>query len=250
MQKERGPHMQRKKALIAMAGAAGMAFPSALAVASNAPGVLLGKPLKPPAAGPVRVGFVLGANLVAIDWIGPWQAFGDAFLGKDMDMSGPPLFDFYTITADGGPVLMDGVRIGAQHSVLNAPQPHVLVVPGQQSTPASIAYIKAAAAHADVTMSVCTGAFLVARAGLLNGLKATTHHSAYDQFEKTFPGVTLIRGAKYVENASVCSSGGESSGIDLALRVVERYFGAQAAQNAAWNMEYRRSARPQTIDDV
>jgi len=90
----------------------------------------------------------------------------------------------------------------------------------------------------------------VARAGLLDGLKATTHHTAYDEFEKAFPQVTLVRGAKFVENATVSSSGGESSGIDLALRVIERYYGTQASKNAAYNMEYRRSARPQNINEV
>lgn len=207
-------------------------------------------PLKPPASGPVRVGFIIGPGLVAIDWIGPWQAFGDAYLGATMDMSGPPLFDYYAMTATGEPTPMDSVKIEPQYSFANAPQPHVLVVPGQRGSAEEIAYIKEVGPRADVTMSVCTGAFLVARAGLFDGLKATTHHTAYDQFEKSFPKVTLIRGAKYVENASVSSSGGESSGIDLALRVIERYYGTQAAKNAAYNMEYRRTARPQSINDV
>jgi len=63
-----------------------------------------------------------------------------------------------------------------------------------------------------IMMSVCTGAFLVARAGLFDRLKATTHHDAYDRFEQMFPKVTLVRGPRYVENRNVSSSGGESSG--------------------------------------
>lgn len=211
---------------------------------------LMGKPLKPPAKGPIRVGFIIGSGLVAIDWIGPWQAFGDAYVGTVMDMSGPPLFDYYAMTETGEPAIMDGVKIGPQYSFANAPQPHVLVVPGQRGSAAAVAYIKGAGPRADVTMSVCTGAFLVARAGLFDGLKATTHHTAYDEFEKDFPKVTLVRGTKFVENADVSASGGESSGIDLALRVIERYYGTQAAKNTAYNMEYRRSARPQSINDV
>ena len=65
-----------------------------------------------------------------------------------------------------------------------------------------------------------------------------------------FPKVTLICGPRYVENRNVSSSGGESSGIDLALRVVERYYGSQVAKDTAYNMEYRRTPRPQSVDDV
>jgi len=105
-------------------------------------------------------------------------------------------------------------------------------------------WIQKASARADVTMSVCTGAFLVAKAGLFDGLKATTHHGAYDSFQQMYPSVTLIRGPRYVEQPNVSSSGGESSGVDLALRVVERYYGANVANAAAYNMEYRRTTRP------
>ena len=65
-----------------------------------------------------------------------------------------------------------------------------------------------------------------------------------------FPKVTLVRGPRYVENRNVSASGGESSGIDLALRVVERYYGTEAAENAAYNMEYRRTPRPRSVNDV
>ncbi len=242
--------MQRKHALATIAGLAGALAASSAMPAAAASVPNLGKPLTPPAQGPIRVGFVIGPGLVAIDWIGPWQAFGDAYLGTVMDMSGPGLFDYYAMTETGEPTIMDGAKIGPQYSFANAPQPHVLVVPGQRGSAAAVAYIKDVGSRADVTMSVCTGAFLVARAGLFDGLKATTHHTAYDEFEKAFPKVTLIRGAKFVENAAVSASGGESSGIDLALRVIERYYGTQALKNTAYNMEYRRSARPQNINDV
>ncbi|HEX5274414.1 MAG TPA: DJ-1/PfpI family protein [Candidatus Rubrimentiphilum sp.] len=242
--------MRRKDALITIAGIAGGLAASSAVPTAAAPLPNAGKPLSPPPKGPIRVGFIIGPGLVAIDWIGPWQAFGDAYLGTVMDMSGPSLFDYYAMTETGEPTIMDGAKIGPQYSFANAPQPHVLVVPGQRGSAAAVAYIKNAGPRADVTMSVCTGAFLVARAGLFDGLKATTHHTAYDEFEKAFPKVTLIRGAKFVENASVSASGGESSGIDLALRVIERYYGEQASKNAAYNMEYRRTARPQSINDV
>jgi transcriptional regulator GlxA family with amidase domain len=250
--------MQRKNALLTMAGLLGGVASSS--VLASAPGLSkaltvesvpnLGKPLRPPAKGPVQVGFVIGPGLVSIDLFGPMAAFGDAFVGQDMDMMAPPLFNMYTVAATMDPIDLGALKIQPQYSFEKAPQPHVLVVPAQNNLPAMLAYVKRASARADVTMSVCTGAFILAKADLLDGLKATTHHGGYDEFEKMFPKVTLVRGPKYVENRTISASGGESSGIDLALRVVERYYGPQVAKNSAYNMEYRRTARPQSINDV
>jgi transcriptional regulator GlxA family with amidase domain len=249
--------MRRKNAIATMAMLVGGLATSSTAItaASGAPKGQtvasvpnLGKTLHPPTRRPVRVGFVIGPELVAIDVFGPWAAFGDASMGSDM--MGPPLFNLYAIAATTQPLDEDGLKIQPQYSFEDAPQPNVLVVPMQKSLPATIAYVKAASMHADVTMSVCTGAFLVAKAGLLDGLTATTHHSGYDAFEQMFPKVTLVRGPRYVENRDVSSSGGESCGIDLALRVVERYYGAGNARDAAYNMEYRRTPRPQSANDV
>lgn len=94
-------------------------------------------------------------------------------------------------------------------------------------------------------MSVCTGAFVVAQAGLFDGLKATTHHSFYEIFAKQYPQVTLVRGVRYVEDGKILSAGGLTSGIDLALHVVAKYFGEPAADATANWMEFTRmTARP------
>jgi transcriptional regulator GlxA family with amidase domain len=248
--------MKRKNALATLAAmfgglAASSPVFAAVAKSSDNPPVTsvpnLGKPLHPPAHGPVQVGIVMGPELVSIDMFGPWSAFDNAFI--NMDMSNP-LFNVYAIAATTEPIDVDGLKVQPQYSFANAPQPHVLVVPQQKDSPATISYIRETSAHTDVTMSVCTGAFLVAKAGLFDGLKATTHHDGYDAFEKMFPKVTLVRGPRYVENRNVSSSGGESSGIDLALRVVERYYGTQVDKDAAYNMEYRRTPRPLNSDDV
>ena len=101
------------------------------------------------------------------------------------------------------------------------------------------AWLKRVAPSADLTMSVCTGAFHLARTGLLDGKSATTHHASYVQFGKTFPKVKLKRGFRFVDEGNVASAGGLTSGIDLALHVVERYFGRDAAINTAYYMEYQ-----------
>ncbi|MGZ3549770.1 MAG: DJ-1/PfpI family protein [Vulcanimicrobiaceae bacterium] len=110
-----------------------------------------------------------------------------------------------------------------------------------------MAFIREAAKHADVVMSVCTGAFLLAQTRLLNGLSATTHHDFYDDFERRFQQVHLVRGPRYVENGRLATAGGLTSGIGLAFRVVQRYFGESATSRTAYYMEYNRSPqRPAT----
>lgn len=248
--------MKRKNALVTLATLVGgfLTSSTALAADSGSPKLRtvasvpnLGKPLQPPLNGPVQVGFVIGPELVAIDLFGPWAAFGDASMA---DMTSPPRFNLYAVAETTEPLDVDGLKIRPQYSFKSAPQPNVLVVPMQKSLPATIAYLKSASIHADVTMSICTGAFLVAKAGLFDGRKATTHHGGYDAFEQSYPKVTLVRGPRFVEDHDVSSSGGESSGIDLALRVVERYYGTTVAKSAAYNMEYRRTPRPLSVDEV
>jgi YHS domain-containing protein len=102
-----------------------------------------------------------------------------------------------------------------------------------------IEWIKARSKAADLTMSVCTGAFLLARTGLLNGKTATTHHGSYGNFGMSMKQVRLKRGYRFVDEGNVATSGGLSCGMDLALHVVERYYGRQVAENAAYWLEYQ-----------
>ena len=92
---------------------------------------------------------------------------------------------------------------------------------------------------ADITMSVCTGVTQLAKAGLLAGKSATIHHDYYDTFAKQYPDIDLRRGVRFVENEKISTSGGETCGIDLALRVVERYFGRKVAEQTAVFVEHQ-----------
>jgi transcriptional regulator GlxA family with amidase domain len=246
--------MLRKEMLlesIALAGAAGLttATAGASAPACNAKGKTVpnrGKPLRPPANGIVNVALVAGPQLVAIDLIGPYTAF----MSADFFAPGNLGFNVFTVAATSKELDLGGMFWRAAYTFDNAPRPDGLVVPQQQHLPATIDYIRRSAPETDVTMSVCSGAFLAAEAGLFDGGRATTYHSRYDQFAQSFPKVTLVRGARYVEDPDVSSSGGETSGMDLALRVVERYFGRDVANETAYSMEYRRTARPASVADV
>jgi transcriptional regulator GlxA family with amidase domain len=132
-----------------------------------------------------------------------------------------------------------GMQVTPDYTVANAPQPKVIVIPAHQGSPRLVEWIRTASARADITLSVCTGAFHLARTGLLEGKAATTHHQFLDRFAQEFPDVQVRRGRRFVEHDRVATAGGLTSGIDLALRVVERYFGRQTAQRTAAYMEYQ-----------
>jgi transcriptional regulator GlxA family with amidase domain len=99
--------------------------------------------------------------------------------------------------------------------------------------PAMLEWIRSSSKRTDVTMSVCTGAFLLAKSGLFSGQAMTTHHGAYDALATQNPDVTVVRGARFVDNGNLASSGGLTSGIDLAFHLVERYFGRDIAAKTA-----------------
>jgi transcriptional regulator GlxA family with amidase domain len=193
--------------------------------------------LHPPAKGTIPVAFLISDGAVVIDFCGPWEVFQDVSVpGVD---DGP--FHLYTVAETAQPIRTSaGMKIVPEHTFQTAPPPKVVVIPAQRGrSEATLAWIRKSAKTADVVMSVCTGAFLLARTGLLAGKAATTHHSGFREFAAQFPEVQLKRGARYVESGNLATAGGLSSGMDLALRVVERYYGREVAEQTAYQMEYQ-----------
>jgi transcriptional regulator GlxA family with amidase domain len=187
----------------------------------------------------VRVAFMLGQHANVIDTMGPWEVFQDASTPGGDDAP----FELYTVAPEEGLLEMTGgLKVQPHYTIANAPQPNVIVVPAQKSTAESREWLKRASAGTDVTMSVCTGAFQLARAGLLAGVPATTHHDFFDSFAKEFPDVELRRGLRFVDSGRIATAGGLTSGIDLALHVVSRYYGVEAATATAAYMEYTSDA--------
>ena len=88
-------------------------------------------------------------------------------------------------------------------------------------------------------MSVCTGAFVLAQTGLLAGKSATTHHGSLMILQTSYPDIHVKRGARFVDESNLATAAGLSSGIDLALHVVERYYGRDVAKETAYNLEYQ-----------
>jgi len=201
-------------------------------------------PLRPPAEGSIPVAFLISDGAVVIDFAGPWEVFEHAYV-PDHSMHAArgfrPAFRPYTVAETTKPISASGgMTIVPGYSIASAPAPKVLVIPAQSDpTDAVLTWVRDVSRATDVTMSVCTGAFLLARTGLLSGKAATTHHGAYADLAMAFPDILVKRGARFVETGNLASSGGLSSGIDLALRVVERYFGRSSAVATADTLEYQ-----------
>jgi transcriptional regulator GlxA family with amidase domain len=197
--------------------------------------------LTPPAKGKIPVAFAISEGATVIDFAGPWEVFQDVMIpqrGSNMDEQMP--FQLYTVSEKTEPITgSGGLKLVPDYTFDSAPQPKVVVVGAQRGSKALHAWLNKMLPSTDLIMSVCTGAFQLGRAGLLAGKSATTHHDFFEQFAKAFPDVSLKRGLRFVEEERVSTAGGLSSGIDLALHVVERYYGREVAQNTAAYMEYQ-----------
>jgi putative intracellular protease/amidase len=193
--------------------------------------------LTPPAKDPIPVAFLISDGAVVIDFCGPWEVFQDVMIASRQDMP----FRLYTVAETKKPIRTSGgMQIVPDYTIADAPAPKVIVIPAQSDpSPAVLDWIRKSSKTTDVTMSVCTGAFVLAKTGLLDGKSATTYHGAFGRFAMKFPSIDLKRGARFVENGNLATAGGLSSGIDLALRVVERYYGRDVAEKTAYNMEYQ-----------
>jgi putative intracellular protease/amidase len=195
-----------------------------------------------PEHGPIPVAFVLTEGAVMIDFAGPWEVFQDVMvLTRGSAMSDQHVFAPYVVSDTKQPLhVSGGMTITPDYTFDDAPAPKIVVIPAQQGgSPKMMTWLRKMARESDVVMSVCTGAYKLAQAGLLEGKQATTHHASYVDFHHQFPNVRLQLDRRYVASDSVIyTSGGLSAGIDLALHIVDGYFGRGIAEATARQMEY------------
>src|SRR5262249_6145103 len=161
--REGGPMRRREFLKASAAAGVASAFPSAFIGAAQAAAIPV-KPLKAPATGQIPVAFVLSENAVLIDFAGPWEVFQDVDVpnrGSSMDDQMP--FRLYTVAESTNPIrISGGLQIVPDYAFADAPPPKVIVIPAQRGGPKAVDWVRNAAKTADVTMSVCTGAFLLA----------------------------------------------------------------------------------------
>ncbi|MBD0747854.1 GlxA family transcriptional regulator [Streptomyces sp. CBMA152] len=179
---------------------------------------------------------VLFEDVQSLDVSGPVEVFS----GADRYVAEEPggAYAIRTASLDGAPVrASSGLTLVPDGSLADAEVPHTLLVPGGQGTrapdPRLIAWLREHGPRAERLVSVCTGAELLAEAGLLDGRRATTHWAYCDTLARKHPEVTVERDPIYVRDGNVSTSAGVTAGIDLALALVEEDLGREAALTVA-----------------
>ena len=181
----------------------------------------------------ISVAIVLFDGVQIIDYSGPWEVFGQAG------------FKVFTVADKTDPLTTRfDQKVVPDYSFDNGPAADIILIPGGRGTskaadnPRAIKWIQDKAKNARYVMSVCTGAFLLARTGLLDGLTATTFHSAIDNLVQAAPKTKIVYDQRYVDNGKVITTAGLSSGMDGALHLVEKILGKGTAQFEALALEY------------
>jgi transcriptional regulator GlxA family with amidase domain len=200
--------------------------------------------LQPPGHGPIPVAFVISEGATVIDFAGPWEVFDNVMVperGSAHEAQMP--FRLYTVSDSREPIRgSGGLRIVPDYTFDDAPFPRVVVIGAQAGkSPKMVDWMRRMTERGDVdvVMSVCTGAFKLALTGALDGKPATTHHEFYDAFQKAFPRVQVVRGRRFVRSDQrIFTAGGLTSGMDLALHVVNLYFGRGVSEKTASYLEY------------
>jgi len=189
-----------------------------------------------------NVQILLFDDVDTLDFTGPMEVF--AITGQRA--TGPVPFTVTMVAERRSPPITtrSGLLVTPYYTFNDSVQADILLVPGglgarhETQNPAVLDFIRHQAQHAEIVMSVCTGALLLAASGLLDGLNATTHSAAFQELAELAPTARLVRDQRFVDNGQVITSAGITAGIDTALYVVQRLLGQATALETAHHMEY------------
>lgn len=186
------------------------------------------------------VAILLFDEVEVLDFAGPFEVFA-----VTDELSDQRYFRVVTVAQEKRAIrARNGLSVNPDHSFADCPRPDILVVPGGFGTRAllkntvALDWIKSVSLAAEIVASVCTGALVLGRAGLLDGLRATTHHECFDLLREHAPRATVIETDRFVDNGRVLTAAGISAGLDLSLHLVTRLHGADTALRTACYMEY------------
>ena len=197
----------------------------------------------------ITAGILIFDGIEVLDFAGPFEVLSRTRLmpgveSRRSEESAP--FRVFTVARTREPITATGgLVVVPAHDFADAPRIDLLVVPGGFGTrpllqdEETLDWIRQTAAAARQVTSVCTGALLLAKAGLLEGRRATTHWASLDLLNSLGAGVTVERSSRVVDDG-VITSGGVASGIDMAFYLVESLFGRAVADETASYIEYRR----------
>ena len=208
-------------------------------------------PAKPAKPATRNVAIVLYEGVELLDFAGPGEVFSAAANFGAVDDK--PAFRVYTVATSKAALTSQGfLKVVPDFSIEDAPAPDLIVIPGGNSSTLTkdarfMAWARKAFTGAEVSMSVCTGAFVLGKAGLLDGRSATTWFGAIENLRKAFPGTTVQEGRRFIDQGPVVTTAGVSAGIDGALHIVARLLGRDVAEKTAQYMEYRWSPEPYLV---
>ena len=187
-----------------------------------------------------NVAILIFDDVEILDFAGPYEVFATT---RQYDPE-PPFF-VYTVAEKSEPVsARNGLSVNPRYSIYDCPNPDIVLVPGGRgvgtiiSNQAVLDWIKKVNGMTELTLSVCTGALVLGKAGLLDGLAATTYHTAFEELKALAPSTVQRPDERWVDNGRIVTSAGVSAGIDMSLYVVGKLLGAAQADETAHYMEY------------
>jgi transcriptional regulator GlxA family with amidase domain len=201
----------------------------------------------------LSVGILVFDDVEVLDFSGPFEVFSTAARVHARMANAPPPFRCFLISPEMRPVrARGGMKVLPDCVLLPSSDLDVLIVPGGDVSAVLgnrtvTDWIRMQAKDTVITASVCTGAFLLAEAGLLDGLSATTHWEDCADLRTRYPAVRVRDDTPWIDCGKVVTSAGISAGIDMSLHLVERLAGRQLAQATAKQMEYRWESRFRSI---
>lgn len=183
---------------------------------------------------PMNVAILLFNHAQVLDYAGPYDVFTSA---------GSKNFNVYTVAATKEPITtMPNLSVNPQYSLLDSPKPDILIIPGGMWTSVAdntLKWIKENSMQVDYTLSICTGAFILAEIGVLDNLEVTTHAAGIDILEKNYPAIKKVHSNKrFIDNGKVITSAGVSAGIDASFHLIEKILGKEWAKAISTNLEY------------
>lgn len=194
---------------------------------------------------PLTIGILVFDDVEVLDFAGPYEVFTTASrVHHRLRPSESPLFHVVLIGRTRANVrARAGLTVSVDHDFNSHPGLDVLVVPGgvvaeELARSEVTEWIATCARSAKLTASVCTGAFLLAKAGLLSGKSATTHWEDIEELRAAFPGINVLTHRRWVDEETVVTSAGISAGIDMSLHLVERLASRELALKTARQMEF------------
>ncbi|MBH0346117.1 DJ-1/PfpI family protein [Bacillus pacificus] len=188
------------------------------------------------------VGIFLFDDVEVLDFAGPFEVFSVT----EADEEKP--FTVYTVSQNGEMITArNGLKVKPDYSIEDLPPVDILIIPGGKGVRENevkndiiINWVRQQMKEVKLMTSVCTGALLLAKAGLLllEGVKATTHWASIQPFKKDFPNVEVIENVKFVDEGHIITSAGISAGINMSFHIVKNLLGVEVAEETAKSMEY------------